>query len=169
MSLSMHAACAPVFVRTLGNMLTWLDKAQAYAESRKFDTANFLGMRLAPDMLPFTRQIQITTDGVKGCMARLAGQEVPKWDDTEASFDELRARIRKTIDYVQSFSAAQIDGSEGKEILLPTRQGDPMRFTGESYLKHFVLPNFFFHATTTYALLRHGGVDLGKRDYLGAA
>jgi hypothetical protein len=169
MSLSMHAACAPVFVRTLGNMLNWLDKAQAYAESRKFDTANFLGMRLAPDMLPFTRQIQITTDGVKGCMARLAGQEVPKWDDTEASFDDLRARIRKTIDYVQSFSAAQIDGSEGKEILLPTRQAEPMRFTGESYLKHFVLPNFFFHATTTYALLRHGGVDLGKRDYLGAA
>ena len=169
MSLSMHAACAPVFVRTLGNMLNWLDKAQAYAESRKFDTANFLGMRLAPDMLPFTRQIQITTDGVKGCMARLAGQEVPKWDDTEASFDDLRARIRKTIDYVQSFSAEQIDGSEGKEILLPTRQAEPMRFTGESYLKHFVLPNFFFHATTTYALLRHGGVDLGKRDYLGAA
>ena len=169
MSLSMHAACAPVFVRTLGNMLNWLDKAQAYAESRKFDTANFLGMRLAPDMLPFTRQIQITTDGVKGCMARLAGQEVPKWDDTEASFDDLRARIRKTIDYVQSFSAAQIDGSEDKEILLPTRQAEPMRFTGESYLKHFVLPNFFFHATTTYALLRHGGVDLGKRDYLGAA
>jgi uncharacterized protein len=169
MSLSMHAACAPVFVRTLGNMLNWLDKAQAYAESRKFDTANFLGLRLAPDMLPFTRQIQITTDGVKGCMARLAGQEVPKWEDNEASFDDLRARIRKTIDYVQSFSAAQIDGSEDKEILLPTRQAEPMRYTGESYLKHFVLPNFFFHATTTYALLRHGGVDLGKRDYLGAA
>ena len=169
MSLSMHAACAPVFVRTLGNMLNWLDKAQTYAESRKFDTANFLGLRLAPDMLPLTRQVQITTDGVKGCMARLAGQEVPKWEDNEASFDDLRARIRKTIDYVQSFSAAQIDGSEDKEILLPTRQAEPMRYTGESYLKHFVLPNFFFHATTTYALLRHGGVDLGKRDYLGAA
>jgi hypothetical protein len=169
MSLSMHATSAPIFVRTLGNMLNWLDKAQAYAESRKFDTANFLGLRLAPDMLPLTRQVQITTDGVKGCMARLAGQEVPKWEDNEASFDDLRARIRKTIDYVQSFSAAQIDGSEDKEILLPTRQAEPMRFTGESYLKHFVLPNFFFHATTTYALLRHAGVDLGKRDYLGAA
>jgi len=169
MSLSMHATSAPIFVRTLGYMLNWLDKAQAYAESRKFDTANFLGLRLAPDMLPLTRQIQITTDGVKGCMARLAGQEVPKWEDNEASFDDLRVRIRKTIDYVQSFSAAQIDGSEDKEILLPTRQAEPMRFTGESYLKHFVLPNFFFHATTTYALLRHGGVDLGKRDYLGAA
>jgi uncharacterized protein len=169
MSISMHAASAPIFVRTLNNMLAWLDKAQAYAEGRKFDTANFLGMRLAPDMLPFTRQIQITTDGIKGCMARLAGQEVPKWEDNEASFDDLRARIHKTLDYVGSFTAAQIDGTESKEILLPTRQGDPMRFTGEAYLKHFVLPNLFFHATTTYALLRHGGVELGKRDFLGAA
>ena len=169
MSISMHAASAPIFVRTLNNMLSWLDKAQAHAESRKFETANFLGMRLAPDMLPFNRQIQITTDGIKGCMARLAGHEVPKWDDNETSFDELRARIRKTLDYVATFTAAQIDGTESKEILLPTRQGDPLRFTGETYLKHFVLPNLFFHATTTYALLRHGGVDLGKRDFLGAA
>ena len=168
MSLSMHAATAPIFTRTLTNMLAWLDKAQAHAETRKFETANYLGLRLAPDMLPFTRQIQITTDGVKGCMARLAGQEVPKWEDTEATLDELRARIQKSIDYVASFAPAQIDGSEGREIMLPTRQGDPMRFTGESYVKHFVLPNFFFHATLSYALLRHAGVELGKRDYLGA-
>jgi uncharacterized protein len=168
MSISMHAASAPIFVRTLTNMLAWLDKAQAHAEVRKFDSSNFLGLRLAPDMLPLTRQIQITSDGVKGCMARLAGLEVPKWEDTEATLDELRSRVLKTIDYVQSFSPAQLDGTEGKEILLPTRQGDPMRYTGESYLKHFVLPNFFFHATTTYALLRHAGVELGKRDYLGA-
>ncbi len=169
MSLSMHSASAPVFVRTLSNMLVWIDKAKANAELRKFDSANFLSMRLAPDMLPLNRQIQITTDGVKGCMARLAGVDIPKWDDTEASLDELRARITKTIDYVQSFSAASIDGSDAKEVLLPQRQGDPLRFTGEAYLKHYVLPNFFFHATTTYALLRHGGVDLGKRDYLGVA
>ena len=169
MSLSMHSASAPIFVRTLTSMLTWLDKAQAHAEARKFDTANYLGLRLAPDMLPFTRQIQITTDGVKACMARLAGVDVPKWDDTEASLDDLRARIAKTIDYVQSFSADKIDGSDAKEVLLPTRQGDPLRFTGEAYLQFFVLPNFFFHATTTYSLLRHAGVELGKRDYLGAA
>jgi len=169
MSITMHSASAPIFVRTLTSMLVWLDKAQAHAEARKFDANNFLGLRLAPDMLPFTRQIQITTDGVKGCMARLSGQDIPKWDDTEASLEELRARVRKTIAYVQSFSAVQIDGTEEKEILLPTRQGDPLRYTGEAYLKHYVLPNFFFHATTTYALLRHGGVDLGKRDYLGAA
>lgn len=168
MSLTMHAASAPVFVRTLSNLLAWLDKAQTHAEVRKFDSANYLGLRLAPDMLPFTRQIQIATDGVKGCMARLSGREVPKWEDTESTLDELRARVNKTIEYVQSFQAADIDGSEGREILLPTRQGDPLRFTGENYLRHFVLPNFFFHATMTYALLRHAGVELGKRDFLGA-
>ena len=167
MSVSMHSSSVPVFVRMLNNMLAWLDKAQAHAEARKFDTANYLGMRLAPDMLPFTRQVQIATDGVKGCVARLSGQEVPKWDDNEASFDDLRARLRKTIDYVQSVPAAQIDGSEAREIVLPMRSGDPLRFTGESYLKHFVLPNLYFHSSMTYALLRHAGVDLGKRDFLG--
>ena len=151
----------------LGNALSWLDKAQAHAEARKFDTANYLGMRLAPDMLPFTRQIQIATDGAKGCVARLAGLEVPKWDDNEASFDDLRARLRKTIDYVQSIPAAQIDGSEAREIVLPTRSGDPLRFTGEAYLKHFVMPNLYFHTSMTYALLRHAGVELGKKDFLG--
>ena len=167
MSLSMHSASVPVFVRMLGNALNWLDKAQAHAEARKFDTANYLGMRLAPDMLPFTRQIQIATDGAKGCVARLAGLEVPKWDDNEASFDDLRARLRKTIDYVQSIPAGQIDGSEAREILLPTRSGGPLRFTGEAYLKHFVLPNLYFHTSMTYALLRNAGVDLGKKDFLG--
>ena len=169
MSLTMYSASVPVFVRMLGNMLNWLDKAEAHASARKFDSLNYLGLRLAPDMLPFSRQIQIATDGAKGCVARLAGVEVPKWDDTEATMAELRARVLKTIDYVQTFSAAQIDGTEEREILLPTRQGDPLRFNGEAYLKHFVLPNFYFHVTTTYALLRHGGVELGKRDYLGAA
>jgi uncharacterized protein len=167
MSLSMHATTAPAFERMLGNMLAWFDKAQAHAEARRFDTGNYLGLRLAPDMLPLTRQVQIACDGAKGCMARLAGLEVPKWDDTEATLDELRARVRRTRDYVQSFAPAQVDGSEGREILLPTRQGDPLRFTGEDYVRHFVLPNFYFHATTTYALLRHAGVELGKRDYLG--
>ena len=169
MSLSMHSASAPVFVRTLSNMLNWLDKAQAWSEARKFDSANYLGLRLAPGMLPFTRQIQITTDGVKGCMARLAGVDMPKWEDNEASLDDLRARIRKTIYYVQSFTPEQINGSDAKEIVLPQRSGEPKRFSGEDFLKHYVMPNFFFHASTAYALLRQGGVDLGKRDYLGAA
>jgi hypothetical protein len=112
MSISMHSASVPVFVRNLNNVLAWLDKAQAHAEAKKFDTANYLTMRLAPDMLPFIKQIQIASDGAKGCVARLAGVEIPKWDDTEVTLDDLRARIRKTIDYVQSVPAAQIDGSE---------------------------------------------------------
>jgi hypothetical protein len=167
MSITMHSASAPIFLRTFSAMLVWLDKAQAHAEARKFDPNNYLTQRLAPDMLPFTRQIQIATDGVKGCMARLAGQEVPKWDDTEATLDDLRARIRKAMAYVESFSAAQIDGTEDKEIVLPMRSGDPLRFTGEGYLKHFVLPNLYFHASMTYALLRQAGVEIGKRDFLG--
>ncbi len=166
MSLSIHSASVPIFVRQLTALLACLDKAQAHAEARKFDSTNYLGLRLAPDMLPFNRQIQIACDMTKGCVARLSGQEVPKWDDNEASLDDLRARIRKTIDYVQSVPVAQIAGSEEREIVLPQRSGE-LRMTGEAYLKHYVLPNFFFHATTTYALLRQAGVDVGKRDFLG--
>jgi uncharacterized protein len=167
MSLSMHAASVPAFVRQLGAMLAWLDKAQAHAEARQFSPDNFLGLRLAPDMLHFTRQIQIAADFAKGCVARLAGQEVPKWDDNEATLDDLRARIRRTIDYVQSVPAAQIDGSEAREIVLQMRVGDPRHYSGQDYLTQYVLPNFYFHATTAYALLRHAGVDVGKRDFIG--
>ena len=167
MSLSMHAASVPVFVRMLGNLLAWLDKAEAHAQARQFDAQNYLGLRLAPDMLPFARQIQIASDGAKACVARLAGIEVPKWGDDETTLDELRARVRRTIEYVQSFEPARFEGSEQREILVPTRAGEPRRFTGEDYLRFFVLPNFYFHLTTAYALLRHAGVELGKRDYLG--
>jgi hypothetical protein len=166
MSVSMHTASVPVFTRMLGNMLKWLDKAEAHAQARKFDPNNYLALRLAPDMLPFAKQIQIASDGAKGGVARLAGLDVPKWDDTEVTLDDLRARIRKTLDYVQSVPAAQIDGSEQREIVLAMRQGE-VRFSGQDYLLHFVLPNFYFHATTAYALLRDAGVELGKRDYLG--
>jgi hypothetical protein len=162
----MHTASVPVFVRMLNNLLTWLDKAQAHAEARKFDTANYLGLRLAPDMLPFTRQIQIASDAAKGCVARLAGVDVPKWDDNEASLDDLRARVRKTMDYVQSIPADKIDGSEAREIVLQMRAGE-IRFNGENYLRHYALPNFYFHLTTAYALLRHAGVEIGKTDFLG--
>ena len=168
MAISMHSASAPVFTRMLGNLLGWLDKAQAHAEARTFDTANYLSMKLAPDMLPFVRQVQIACDAAKGCMARLAGVEVPAWEDKEASFDDLRARVRRTLDYVASFEAARIDGSEAREIVLPTRHGEPLRMPGEVYLKHYALANFHFHATLAYALLRHAGVDLGKSDFLGA-
>jgi hypothetical protein len=163
----MHSASAPVFSRILGNMLVWLDRAEAHAQARKFDPNNYLGLRLVPDMLPLSRQIQIASDGAKGCMSRLAGAEIPKWEDNEASLDELRARIRKTVAHVQSFSAAQIDGSDDRAISVPMRSGDALQFTGETFLKHFAMPNFFFHATTSYALLRHAGVELGKADFLG--
>ena len=168
MSLSMHGASVPVFVRMFGNAQNWLVKAEDHATARKFDPANYLGLRLAPDMLPLSRQIQIASDGAKGCAARLAGLEVPKWEDQEATLADLRARLQRTIDYVQSIPADRFVDSERREIVLPLRQGE-QRFDGEGYLKHFALPNVYFHLTTTYALLRHAGVELGKRDYLGAA
>jgi len=167
MTLSMHSASVPVFTRMLGNLLTWLDKAEAHAAARKFEPSVYLASRLAPDMLPFTRQIQIACDNAKLGVARLAGVEAPKFEDNEASFTELRERVRKTLDYVQSVPAAQIDGTEDKDVTVPRRDGT-MTLKGEQYLKHWVLPNFYFHVTTAYALLRHNGVDLGKGDYLGA-
>ena len=167
MSISMHSASVPVFVRMLGNLLDWLDKAEAHAAAKKFDAAVLLGMRLAPDMLPFTKQIQIACDAAKFGVSRLAGVEAPKFEDTEATLEELRERVRKTIAYVKSVPAAQIDGTEDKDVNVPRRDGT-ITLKGEPYLKHYVLPNFYFHVTTAYALLRHNGVQLGKGDYLGA-
>ena len=169
MSISMHSASVPVFARLLDNMLTWLDKAQQHAEARQFDTANYLGLRLAPDMLPLIKQIQIATDAAKGCVARLAGVEIPKYDDNEASFDDLRARIRRTIDFVQSVPEASFAGSETREIALPMRSGDTIRLDGQRYLEHWAQTNFHFHVSMTYALLRHAGVELGKADLLRGA
>jgi hypothetical protein len=167
MPISMHSASVPVFVRMLNNMLAWLDKAEAHAAAKKFDAKNYVGMRLTPDMLPFSAQIQIATDASKNCLARLAGIEPPKWPDTEATLDELRARIEKAIEFAQSVPAGQIDGSEAKEIKVPMGPGRSVTLSGELLLKHFSLPNFFFHCTMTYALLRQGGVELGKADFLG--
>lgn len=166
MTISMHSASVPVFRRMLGNLLQWLDKAEAHAAARKFDPSVYLAARLAPDMLPFTRQIQIACDGAKFGVARLAGVDAPKFEDNEASLAELRERVRRTLDFVESVPAAQIDGTEDKDVVVPRRDG-PITLKGEFYLKHFVLPNFYFHVTTTYALLRHNGVELGKADYLG--
>ena len=168
MSLSMHSASVPVFVRMLNNMLAWLDKAEAHAKARKFEPSNYLGLRLAPDMLPFARQIQITSDTTKNCVARLAGMEPPKWADDEKTLDELRARIRKAIEYAQSIPASKFDGSDAREVAVPAGPNRTFTFPGEVFMKSFSLPNFFFHATMTYALLRQAGVELGKMDYLGA-
>ena len=167
MSISMHSASAPVFTRMLNNLLRWLDKAEAHAAAKKFDAGVLLAARLAPDMLAFTKQVQIASDTAKFCMARLAGVDAPKFDDNEASLADLRARIRTTIAFVESVPASKVDGSETREVTIPRRDG-PITMTGEAYLTRYALPNFFFHVTTAYALLRHNGVDLGKPDYLGA-
>ncbi|HKX44464.1 MAG TPA: DUF1993 domain-containing protein [Burkholderiaceae bacterium] len=167
MSITMHSASVPVFLRMFNNMNVWLDKAEAHAQAKKFDTANYLSARLAPDMLPFVRQIQMAADAAKFAVARLAGIDAPKFEDNETSFAELRERIAKTVAFVKSVSAEQIDGTEDKDIALPRRDGT-LVIKGEPYLKHFVLPNFYFHMTTAYALLRHNGVELGKMDFLGA-
>jgi hypothetical protein len=168
MAIDMYSASVPMLRQMLQNMLAWLDKAEAHAIARKFKPDNYLGLRLAPDMLPFSRQVQIASDHAKGCAARLAGVENPKYEDNEATLDDLRARIRKTLAFVDSVPADKIRGSETREVVLPMRSGE-LRYSGEQFLQHFALPNFFFHCTAAYALLRHAGVELGKMDFLGAA
>jgi hypothetical protein len=166
MSITMHSASVPIFVRMFGNLVKWLDKAEAHAAAKKFDVSVLLNARLAPDMLPLTRQIQIASDGAKLCIARLAGVEAPKFEDDEKTIADLKARVAKTLAFIESVPAAQINGTEDKDITVPRREG-PWIVKGEPYLKTYALPNFFFHVTTTYALLRHNGVELGKADYLG--
>ncbi len=167
MSITMHSASVPIFVRMLGNVGVWFDKAEAHAAAKKFESSVYLDARLAPDMLPLVKQVQIACDTVKFCVARLAGAEAPKFEDNETTLAQLRERIDATIAYAKSIPAAQIDGSEERDISMPRRDGTIV-MKGEAYLKHFALPNFFFHMTTTYALLRHNGVDIGKMDFLGA-
>jgi hypothetical protein len=162
----MYQASVPVFARALGNLRAILEKGEAHAAAKNFKPEVLLNDRLAPDMLPLTRQIQIATDGVKGCSARLAGIEVPKYEDNEASFADLYARLDKTIAFINSIKPEQIDGSEGKDISLPSPRGT-MEFKGQPYLLFFVLPNMYFHCTTAYAILRHNGVEIGKMDFLG--
>jgi uncharacterized protein len=165
--LSMHALSVPVYEKMLGNLSAILDKGAAFAAQKKVEPAVLLGMRLAPDMLPLTRQVQIACDFAKGSVARLAGQEPPKWDDTEASFDELKARIARTIEFMHGFAAAEVDAGEARQITLAVR-GETKVVGGTPYLLAMALPNFYFHVTTAYAILRHAGVDVGKRDFIGA-
>lgn len=169
MSISMSSASLPVFKAMLGNLSHILDKAQAHAEARKFDPAALLQFRLAPDMLPFTRQIQVACDAAKNGVARISGVEAPKFEDSEATFAELKARIQKTLDYLATVPAERLDGTEDKDITFPVGRETTRTMKGEAYLKHWALPNFFFHVTTAYAILRHNGVELGKADYLAGA
>ena len=168
MTLSMHQASAPVFRLSLGNLSAILDKAAAHCEERKIDPAFLLSDRLSPDMLPFTRQVQLAADFAKNAMTRLAGREPPRFEDTEKSFAELKDRIARTLSVVDGVPAGEVDGSEDRVIALQVA-GQERRFRGQDYLLHFALPNFFFHLTTAYAILRHDGVPLGKRDFIGAA
>jgi uncharacterized protein len=167
MTLSMYQASVPVFIRSLENLSAILRKASDWAAERKIDPAVLIAARLAPDMFALARQVQIASDTVKGAAARLGGIEVPSFPDNEVTFDDLQARIKKTIDFLKTVKAAQIDGSEGKAISFKAGPRE-LHFTGQGYLTSFVLPNLYFHVTTAYAILRHNGLLIGKMDYLGA-
>lgn len=166
MAIDIYDLVVPPMTRTATNLGGFLTKGEAYARERGIDPAELLEARLAPDMFTFTRQVQIATDFCKATPARLAGIEVPKWDDTEQSFAELQARVRRAIDYLGTFQPAQFQGAETREMQLELRMGT-VKFKGKAYLTDFALPNFYFHTTAAYAILRHRGVELGKRDYIG--
>lgn len=166
MTLSMHGAAVPPLARSLNNLSGILAKAAAHAEARGIDPAVLLQARLYPDMFPLVRQVQIATDIARRGLARLAGVESTAMDDNEASFEELIGRIKATLASLEGFSAEQIDGSETKPIELTIRS-ETLHFSGQSFLLFFVLPNVYFHVTTAYDILRHNGVELGKRDFLG--
>jgi uncharacterized protein len=162
----MYRASVPVFKHMLGNLDAILDKAKAYAEARKIEPQVLLQARLAPDMFHLIRQVQIAADQAKGGAARLAGIDPPKFEDNEQTFADLKARIAKTLAFVDSVKPEQFNGSEDREVVLTIR-GEPNKFTGEQYLLNFVLPNLYFHITAAYAILRHNGLEIGKGDFLG--
>jgi len=166
MTISMYQASVPLINRALTNLREILVKAEAHAQAKKIDPSVFLNGRLAPDMLPLTKQIQIVSDNAKGIPARLAGVEIPAYADTEASFAELIARLDKTLAFVATLTPSQIDGSESRKVELKLGP-NTVPFTGLSYLTGFALPNLYFHVVTAYAILRHLGVEIGKRDYIG--
>lgn len=166
MAITLYQASVPPFVQLLKALRGVLSKAQAQAETMKVAPEVLLQARLYPNMFPLVRQVQIATDFAKGASARLAGVEPPKYEDTEKSFEELHARIDRTLEFIGTLSPAQIDGQEDRTIELMVG-GNPMTFKGQQYLVAFALPNFYFHVTTAYAILRHNGIDLGKRDFIG--
>jgi uncharacterized protein len=162
----MYQASTPRFANILRNLSALIDKAEAHCAAKKIEPTVLTSDRLYPDMFPFTRQVQIACDTAKGAVARLAGVEIPKHEDTEQTFAELKARIAKTLDFIESVSAAKIDGSDDKEIVLQMRSGE-RRFKGMQYLLGHAYPNFYFHVTTAYNILRHNGVEVGKQDFIG--
>ena len=166
MIISMYQASVPRFVNILGNLSNILDKAQAHVDAKKLDAATLTTYRLFPDMLPMTTQVQIACDAAKGVVARLAGVDIPVYEDNEKTLADLKARIAKTVAFIKTVTPAQIDGTEDKEIVI--KRGDKeTRYSGMQFLLGHALPNFYFHVTTAYNILRHNGIEIGKRDYLG--
>ena len=166
MTISMYQASVPVFVRMLGTLSKLLDKAQAHAEAKKFDVASLISFRLYPDMLPFSKQVQIACDAAKLCCVRISGVEAPKFEDNETTIAELKERIAKTIAYLESVPRDALDGSEEKPVIVKVA-GNEINFRAQDYLLNFATPNMYFHITTAYAILRHNGVEVGKGNYLG--
>jgi uncharacterized protein len=168
MSLSIHDASVPVLASALTNLAGIVDKGRLHAESEKIDPAVLLGMRLYPNMFAFTRQVQVVSDTAKGCLARLAGVEAPKYEDTESSFAELKQRIDKTLSFVKGFEPRQLEAAEGRAVVIKFPNNTLNFKNGWDYLLTFVVPNVYFHGAMAYGILRHGGVKLGKGDYLGS-
>jgi hypothetical protein len=168
MTTNLYAASVPAFQQMLKNLSSILTKAAAHAEAKKIDPSVFVNARLAPDMHPLARQIQMVSDTAKGAAARLAGVDVPSMPDTEATLAELQQRIAKTADFLNSLKPEQFEGSAERSVELNVGGGQKMTFKGATYLTHFALPNFYFHVTTAYDIVRHNGVEIGKRDYLGS-
>ena len=166
MTISMYLASAPRIANALNNLIHLLDLAQKHVDAKKIDATTLTHFRLFPDMLPMSRQVQIASDTAKGVMARLAGVDIPAYEDNEVTLADLQARLAKTVAFVNSFTPAQIDGTEDKAIV--TKRGDKeTHYTGMQFLLGHAMPNLYFHTTTTYAILRHNGVEIGKRHYLG--
>jgi uncharacterized protein len=166
MTMTVYQASVPHLERMLRNLLAIIDKALAHASARKFDAQVLLAMRLYPDMFPLIRQVQSATDFAKAIAFRLAGREPPRWEDTEKTFDDLKARIDKALRILADVKPSDLEGSESREITV-SPGGRTMKFKGDDYLFYFALPNFYFHVTTAYAILRHAGVELGKSDFIG--
>ena len=167
MTFSMYAASAPVFKQILNSLSAIIDKAEAHAADKKIDPQALLQARLYPDMFAFTRQVQVAADFAKGACARLAGVEVPKYDDTELTFADLKARLSKTLAFIDGLPQERFDASAERDIT--TGSGDKAKqWKGHVYLAHYALPHFYFHATTAYDILRHNGVEIGKKDFVGS-
>jgi hypothetical protein len=168
MSLSLYQSSVASFERCLNAFLVILDRAEAHAKARKFDPTNYLGIRIAPDMFPLVRQVQTFCDNAKNAPSRFAGVAAPVYEDKEATFAELRERVVKTLAYLKTLDAKAIDAAVDRDIVFPAGPSAKFRMQGGNYLVHYVLPNFYFHLTTAYDILRSAGVEIGKRDFLGA-